>query len=175
VALAQSDDSVLDPNATLAPNATGQCTASATIAGGFTIDPYASSGVYVVPITGSANYTGSVAVAEGTRPASGKVEIKTPPGIPSITLDDQWTWGPEVTGVGKAGTVSWELSDWLPRDVELTISGVHNENGAIFCEGSVKVSFDGSPWDSPITPLSLGGTALALGGLGWTARSKAAA
>ena len=101
VALAQSDDPVLDPSATLAPNASGQCTASATIVGGFTIDPYASSGVYVVPITGSANYTGSVAVAEGTRPASGKVEIKTPPGIPSITLDDQWTWGPEGTGVGR--------------------------------------------------------------------------
>jgi hypothetical protein len=175
VALAQSDEPILDPNATLAPNATGQCTASATIAGGFTIDPYASSGVYVVPLTGSANYSGSVAVAEGPRPASGKVEIETPPGIPSISLDDQWTWGPEVTGIAKTGTVTWELSDWLPRDVELTVSGVHNENGAIFCTGSVKISFDGSPWDSPITPLSVGGTALALGGLAWTARPKGVA
>ena len=80
-----------------------------------------------------------------------------------------------MTGVGKAGSVSWELSDWLPRGVELTVRGVHNENGAISCERSVKVSFDGSPWDSPIAPLSLAGTALALGGLARTARGKAAA
>jgi hypothetical protein len=94
---------------------------------------------------------------------------------PSISLDDQWTWGPELTGVGKTGTVTWELSDWLPREVELTVRGVHNENGAVFCEGSVKILFEGSPWDSLVTPLSMGATALALGGLAWTARGKGAA
>jgi hypothetical protein len=168
---AQSDEPVPDPNATLPANATGACTASATISNGYTINPYESGGLFIIPLSGSASYAGSVAATERDRPASGEVEIETPPGIPSISNDDRWRWGPRVTGVSKRGDVECELSDWLPRDVELTVSGSH-QDGEILCEGSVKIAFDGSPWDSPITPISLGGTAVALGGLAWTARPK---
>ena len=157
----------------LRPNATGQCAGSATLSNGVKIDPYQSEGVYTVPLSGSAKYSGSVEVDEKRRrTASGRVEIKTPPLLPSITLGDQLTWGPEVTGVGEEGTVKWDLPNLIPRDVTITVTGVHNENGTAFCEGSVQIKVDGSPWDSPMTPISLVGTAALLGGLVWTGRGK---
>lgn len=152
--------------ATDPPNATGECTATATIDNGTVIDPYMSSGVYEVPISGSATYEGSVPTVDTPRPISGKVEILTPPGIPNISIDDDWTWDkPDATGLGESGDVSWDLPSVLPRGVEITVEGSHSESGTVVCDGSVTIEFEGGPFDSPLTPVSLVGTALAGAGV----------
>lgn len=148
------------------PNATGGCTANAVIDDGTVIDPYVSSGVYEVPISGSATYEGSVPEVETPRPINGKVEILTPPGIPNISIDDKWTWDdPEATRLDDSGEVSWDLPSVLPRGVQITVEGFHAENGTVVCEGSVTIEFEGGPFDSPLTPISLVGTALAGAGV----------
>ena len=158
--------STASAQATDPPNATGDCTATAVLDNGTVIDPYVSSGVYEVPISGSATYEGSVPAVETPRPINGKVEIITPPGIPNISIDEDWTWDdPAATGLGEAGEVSWDLPSVLPRGVQITVEGFHAENGTVVCEGSVTIEFEGGPFDSPLTPISLVGTALAGAGV----------
>lgn len=164
----------LDPGAAGPTNATGPCTASATVTGGFKIDPYESSGVYEIPLAGSASYEGTVGVAETERAISGSVVIKTPPFVPNITLTDQWEWNGTAVRNKDKGMVSWDLPASLPRDVILTVEGVHNDAG-VRCTGSVEIKIEGSPFDTPITPISLGGTALAAAGMAFAIRPKGAA
>lgn len=160
------------------PNATGAgtCTASATIDGGPTIDPYVSSGPWVIPLSGTATYQGTVVASTTPRPIKGEVVIVTPPGIPDISVSDDWTWDdPEATGTDAGGSVSWDLPSFLPRGVPIRVEGYHQESGTTVCEGWIEIELEGGLWDSPLAPVSLGGAALAAVGLGFAARAKGVA
>ena len=153
--------------ATDPPNATGSCTASAAVTGGETIDPYASSGVYEIPLAGTATYTGMVGngAERPERDFNGQVVIKTPPGVPDIELTDQWTWKGPGTGASKTGQVDWDLPTVMPRGVPFRVEGFHQDDPER-CEGYVKVKIEGGLFDSPLAPAALGGTALAGLGVG---------
>ncbi|MEX2625799.1 MAG: hypothetical protein WD225_02885 [Ilumatobacteraceae bacterium] len=150
------------------PNATGLCTASATLSNGVTVDPYASAGTYPIPIEGSADYQGAVeADVETPRPISGEVTIRTPPGIPAVTVTEAWEWSNDSSdALSDSGSVSWELPSALPRGVPITVEGFHQDQG-VRCEGSITVELEGGAFDSPLTFAALGGTVLAAVGLGF--------
>ena len=130
--------------ATDPPNATPGCSASATVEGGETIDPYVSSGVYEIPLEGSARYTGQVGDGSprAERDFNGQVVIETPPGFPDIELADEWTWRGRGTGAMKEGDVKWNLPEIMPRGVPFKVSGFHQDQG-LRCEGFVRVGASG--------------------------------
>lgn len=146
------------------PNATGPCRAQATLSNGVVVDPYVSSGVYEIPLTGSAQYSGAVtASVTPPRPISGEIYIDGPLGA-KISVFDDWTWSDDSADlVEESGTVDWDLPSWLPRGTELTVSGVHNDAGFV-CQGSVTVELEGGFFDSPLGTVAVVGTVLS--GLG---------
>ncbi len=154
VVLAQSAGS----DGTVPPHFEGPCQLSATIVeNGAAIDPAASGGVYTAPMSGSATYSGSIAVPPENRAHHGSVRVVTPPGIPSITLR---SWEDEDTDtVADSGSVSWDLPAVLPRGIVLTVEGFHEDTGGT-CEGSIKVKLEGGILDSPVGIASLAMTAL---------------
>lgn len=74
------------------PDLTGGCTATGNIEGYGTVDPASSGGVYTVPKSGSASYTGSVPVQGEDRQISGEVGVELPLGLPRLTIK---TWSDE--------------------------------------------------------------------------------
>lgn len=159
-------------------NATGPCTASATILEGvdtdqITIDPYEFSGVYEIPLQGTATYRGSVGDGQerDERNYDGKVVIKTPPGIPDVELTDEWTWKGPGTGQSADGSVDWNLPSILPRGVTFRVEGFHQDD-VVRCEGYVEVQVSGGLFDSPLAPAAFGGTALAGVGVGFAGLRK---
>lgn len=131
---------------TVPPNLEGPCNVTATISEtGTNIDPSASGGVYSAPLSGSASYNGSIAVDPGEgRAIDGRVWVVTPPGLPSVTLK---SWQDEdAENVSDAGTVTWDLPNLLPRGIEVTVEGFHNDEQN--CTGSITVKVDGGIFDS---------------------------
>ncbi len=148
---------------TIAPKLTGGCTASATYELG-TFDPAESGGVYTVPKSGSASYTASVPVTGDDRTTSGKVEVALPLGLPSITVK---SWKSDNTdGSSDSGSVSWDIPSIVPGNVELNVSGYHQDEGAR-CEGRIKVKLEGSGIGSPVGLASVVLTLASLGGVIW--------
>lgn len=144
----------------------GPCQAKATISGTDggtyeTIDPKAKTGVYTVPIAGSADYAGSIAVSPppAGRPISGSVGVALPLGS-VLTLK---TWRDEAaTKTSDSGTVNWELPAATPRGIEMTVSGSHADLQS--CSGAVTVRLAGGLTDSATGMVSLALTGIA--GLG---------
>lgn len=150
---------------TIDPKLTGGCTASATYDLG-TFDPAESGGVYTVPKSGSATYTASVPVTGENRATSGKVEIALPLGLPSITVK---SWNDDDTDRNSdSGSVSWDIPSIVPGNVELNVSGYHQDEGAR-CEGRIKVKLDGSGIGSPVGLASVVLTLVSLAGVVWSA------
>jgi hypothetical protein len=152
-----------------AQDATGPCTATATLSNGVVVNPYdpAMAGtVYEVPIQGSASYEGSVEATTTPRPISGRVAIQGPPGFGDFTITDQWTWSSEnATTTSKTGTANWDLPAALPRGVEMKVTGVHRENGVAVCEGTVLIKLEGGMFDSPVGYIAVAGTLLSAAGV----------
>ncbi len=160
---------LLVANPASAQDATGPCTASATLSNGVVVDPYdpALTGtVYEIPLSGTADYQGSVAATTTPRPVSGRVAIQGPPGFGDITITDQWTWADDsASATEKVGTGSWDLPSALPRGVEMTVTGAHREDGVVTCEGRVLVKLEGGVFDSPIGYVAVAGSVLSAAGL----------
>jgi hypothetical protein len=150
----------------VAARLTGPCQVTATIVGtGTTIDPSSSGGVYTVPLSGSATYSGSIAVPAEERAAGGSVWVVTPPGIPSFTLK---SWDdPEAETVADSGEVSWDLPGALPRGIKFTVEGVHNDTAT--CTGAITVKVEGGITDSPVGLASVALTLVTALGLGFAA------
>lgn len=146
------------------PNATGPCEARVELSTGVVIDPYVSSGVHEVPVSGTADYSGGVtAPVPVPRAISGEVYIEGPLGF-RISVADDWSWSNDSSNsLAAEGTVDWDLPRWLPRGAELVVVGVHDDAG-FTCRGSVTVQLEGGFFDSPLGAISLFGTALS--GLG---------
>jgi len=167
VALAQEKPSNSDGS--VSPEFTGGCTAEGTITGYGTIDPAVSGGVYTVPKSGSAAYTGSVPVEGEDRSTNGRVEIALPLGLPGITLR---SWETDDTDASShSGTVTWDIPDIVPGNIQMKVDGFHQDEG-VRCEGRVVVELDGNGLLSTVGILSLLGTVAALGGLIWASIPK---
>jgi hypothetical protein len=143
----------------------GPCEAKATISGDGgpyeTIDPKAKTGVYTVPLAGSAAYTGSIAVSPppAGRAISGNVGVALPIGG-ALTLK---TWSDEdATRTSDAGRSQLTLPAATPRGIEITVSGSHADLQS--CSGSITVKLAGGLTDSTTGLVSLALTAVA--GLG---------
>ncbi len=143
----------------------GSCTASAVIAGYGTVDPKTSGGVYTVPKSGSASYTGTVAVEGKDRVTSGKVSIALPLGLPSIPIK---SWGSDNTdGNSHSGSVTWDIPSIVPGNVEMTVSGYHQDEG-VRCEGTIKVKLAGSAFGGILGAAALGLTVVSIAGAAWS-------
>lgn len=156
----------------------GACVATATFTTGledtgpFTVDTQTlqPSDVLTVPLEDVVTYTAQLnGVAEGERQISGQVVVKLPWPLPDVTVGD---WSGTATETEATGQKSYDLPSATPRGVEIEIKGVHNENGAEFCSGTVKAQVEGDALDSPITYVSIAGTALAGVGLVAAGRPK---
>ena len=107
---------------------TGVCSAQADVSGDDgtafgTINPKTKTGVYTVPIKGSASYTGllvGVSEPEEGRAHNGSVTVALPGivsalGIPDPTIK---TWQEDdSTAVSDSGSVTWDLPGVTPRGV----------------------------------------------------------
>jgi hypothetical protein len=122
-----------------------------------------------VPKSGTASYTGSVPAQGEDRPNHGKVEVALPLGLPAITIK---SWSDEDSDrTSDAGTVSWDIPDIVPGNIEMEVSGFHQDVG-VRCEGRVVVKLDGGGIGSPLGIVSVLGTLGALAGLVWSAIPK---
>lgn len=165
VATVRAQDGSASDN-TVAPSLVGGCTASGTIDGYGTVDPASSGGVYTVPKSGSASYAGSVPAQGEDRPNHGEVGVELPLGLPRLTIK---SWSDEDSDrTADSGVVTWDIPSIVPGNIEMTVSGYHQDVG-VRCEGRVVVKLDGGGLGSPLGLGSLAATALALVGLAWAA------
>ena len=146
---------------------TDPCTASADVTGDDgtsfgSITPKTKTGVYTVPLKGEASYNGALAGVEEPdegRHHDGYVAVELPLGM-SVNVK---TWGEDdSTKVSDAGTVDWDLPEFTPRGVEVTVSGEHNDDLIGSCSGAITVKFDGNLFDSA-TGLVTAGLTVATG------------
>lgn len=111
-------------------------------------------GVYTIPRSDSVAWEGSVAGPPGVY--SGSVSVDLPPPFGEVVIDD-WSGDSETTS--NSGVEEYDLPSLVPAGVEFEVFGEHSdENGA--CSGTITFEIDGGPFDSPVTPISLGGTAI---------------
>ncbi len=156
-------------NNSVSPSFTGGCTASATIAGFGGVDPAVSGGVYTVPKSGEAKYSGSVPAQGDDRTTNGNVKINLPLGLPGITVK---SWSSDKTdGNSDTGTVRWDIPSIVPGNVEMTVSGFHQDEG-VRCAGRIKIKLDGRGIASPIGLGTVGLTIVSLAGLIWASTPK---
>lgn len=134
---------------------------------GTVIDPTTSSGPFEVPESASLTYSGSNGQSGDVpeRPIQGFVEVITPPGLPNISLTDDWTWDdPDATGTSKTGSTSYELSSFL-IGMEIPVEGEHSESGSLLCSGAITIKVTGSATGNPLFWVGAGGSLVSLGGL----------
>ncbi len=141
---------------------TDGCQASGTWSeGGFTVDAATVEGVVTIPRSDTVAWQGSVAAPPG--PYSGSVWVELPPPFGRAEID---SWSGESDQTSNSGVHEYDLPSLVPAGVEFTVGGKHTDaNGS--CTGSVEMEIDGGPFSSPLTAVSLAGTALT--GLGMAA------
>jgi hypothetical protein len=139
---------------------TNGCEASGTWReAGITVDAATAEGVITIPRSDTVDWTASVTAPPGEY--EGKVWIKLPPPLNERTIDS-WSGNSQTTS--NSGTEEYDLPALVPAGVEIIVGGEHtDQNGT--CSGSVTVEFDGGPFSSPVTAISLAGTAATGAGL----------
>lgn len=148
----------------------GPCEAVGTIdETGLTIDPSAGDGPFEIPLEGTVSWSASVGDGAETAPRAtdGAIEVVGPPFLDKLfsSLLEFRDWGEDdAVTTAEAGTDTYELPDYTPRDTELVVSGFHDDPAGS-CDGEITVVVEGSPFDSPITVASLAGTAISGAGL----------
>ena len=121
---------------------------------GLTIVAETDGGPYTIPRSDTVAWEGSVTNAPGAY--SGSVWVDLPPPFGKVEVD---SWSGDSQTTSNSGTHEYDFPSLVPAGVEFTVSGEHfDENGG--CSGSIALKIDGGPFDSPIAPISLGGTAV---------------
>jgi hypothetical protein len=149
---------------------TGVCNGQADISGDDgtsfgKITPKTNSGVYTVPIKGAAAYTGQldgVSEPDEGRAHNGFITVALPSLVRALGISDPTikTWNEEdSTSVADAGSITWDLPGVIPRGVEMTVSGSHNDPLGS-CTGSISVKLDGGLLDSAAGVATAVGTVL---------------
>ena len=131
------------------------CEGSATwLEDGLTIVAETDGGPYTIPRSDTVSWEGSVTNAPGVY--SGSVWVDLPPPFGEVQID---SWAGDSQTTSNSGTHEYDFPSLVPAGVEFKVSGEHiDENGG--CSGSITLKIDGGPFDSPIAPISLGGTAV---------------
>ena len=149
------------PAATAELEGTNGCQASGAFReGGFTVDARAvGDALVVVPRSDTVDWQGSVAAPPGAY--SGSISVELPKPFGTLEID---SWAGNSQTMSNAGTHEDDLPSLVPAGVEFTVSGSHvDQNGT--CSGSVRMEVEGGPFDSPLTAVSLVGTAATGAGL----------
>lgn len=153
---------------------TGGCSATVTIDGiPYGPDNDSASNPIVVPDRSDVVASWRATVPFDNNGYSGAVGLVVGP--TTITLAE---WGPGSGANASEGTYSrQELTNALPGGVKLIglyeLAG-HHQTSAGRCEGNAMVRFGGSPLESPVALVALGGTMLSGLGLVGAAVSKGA-
>ncbi|CAN5429341.1 hypothetical protein BH10ACT2_BH10ACT2_07360 [soil metagenome] len=110
-------------------------------------------GPYTIPRSDTVDWEGSVTAPPGVY--NGSVWVELPPPFGHLEIDN---WAGDSATTSNSGTHEYDFPSLVPAGVEFQVSGEHSdENGG--CSGTIAFEIDGGPFDSPITPISLGGTA----------------
>jgi hypothetical protein len=112
----------------------------------------------------SVDWEGSVAGPPGVY--SGSIAVDLPPPWPDLHID---SWGGNSQSTGNKGTKDYDLPSFVPAGVEFQVVGGHTDEVGS-CSGHVNLEIRGGAFDSPATAISLGATAVTLGGLLGTLR-----
>lgn len=121
---------------------------------GLTIDAATATGVITIPRKDIVDWQGSVVAPPGVY--SGSVWVELPPPFGQVEVDN---WSGDSQTTSNSGSHEYDLPSLVPSGVEITVAGEHSdENGK--CTGSVTVQLEGGAFDSPLTAVSLAGTAL---------------
>jgi hypothetical protein len=136
------------------------CRATGTWRGaGLTVDAATADGVIVIPRSDTVDWQGSVAAPPGTY--HGSVWVELPPPFGHVVVG---SWKGDSQTTSNSGAHEYDLPSLVPAGVEFTVAGEHiDQNGT--CSGSVTVEVDGGAFDSPLTAVSLVGTAATGAGL----------
>lgn len=106
----------------------------------------------VVPRSDTVTWTGSVDRAPGDY--DGWIAIDLPAPLGTVTID---TWSGDSEQTSNSGVEEYDLPWLVPSGVEVTVRGEHaDDNGT--CAATVTVEIEGGPFDTPIAPISIGGT-----------------
>lgn len=143
------------PTATAEISGTNGCRATgAWRSNGMVVDAATADGVITIPRKDTVDWQGSLAAAPGEY--SGSVWVELPPPFGEVELD---SWAGNSQTTANAGSHTYDLPSLVPSGVEFTVAGEHvDQNGT--CSGSIAVSVDGGAFDSPLTIVSLLGTAV---------------
>lgn len=135
---------------------TNGCQASGTWReAGLTVDAATATGVITIPRSDTVDWQASVAAPPGAY--NGSVWIELPPPFDRIEVD---SWSGDSQTTANSGSHEYDLPSVVPAGVEIVVAGEHTDaNGS--CSGSVTVQLDGGPFSSPLTAVSLFGTAVA--------------
>ncbi|MCE9623199.1 MAG: hypothetical protein K8R99_12720 [Actinomycetia bacterium] len=121
---------------------------------GLTIVAETDGGPYTIPRSDTVRWEGSVTDAPGVY--SGSVTVELPPPFGEVEID---SWSGDSESTSNSGEHEYDFPSLVPAGVEFSVNGEHiDENGG--CSGTIAFEIDGGPFDSPIAPISLGGTAL---------------
>ncbi|MCB0982294.1 MAG: hypothetical protein H6513_03025 [Acidimicrobiaceae bacterium] len=133
----------------------GSCHASGTWQNaGLTVDAaQVGDKAVTVPRSDTVHWEGSVAGPPGEH--SGSIWIELPPPFGTVEID---SWGGNGVTTSNDGFEEYDLPSLVPAGVVFTVSGEHTDaNGT--CTGHVNFKIDGSAVSSPLTWVSLAGTA----------------
>ena len=145
----------------------GPCTGSATFQKGLeeggpltVTSDSVTDDVITVPRADTVAWTGSVTpTQEGEREISGYVALALPWPLGTVNLGE-WD-GPSSTTTS-SGTETYDIPSLVPAGMVFHVTGEHSEPG-VTCTGDVQLKIEGSPFDTIVTPVLIGITAL-LGG-----------
>jgi len=115
--------------------------------------------VVTIPRSDTVDWEGSVAAPPGDY--SGNIAVDLPPPFGKLEID---SWSGTSDNTGNAGSREYDLPSLVPAGVEFKVIGSHTDQNGV-CNGYVRMQIDGGPFDSPLTPISLVGTAGAGAGL----------
>jgi hypothetical protein len=144
----------------------GACQASGSFEEGteadgpFTVDAadVGADEVVVVPLADTVDWEASVEGDGSERDISGFVAVDLPPPFGSWTID---SWDSTSSTYENSGSEEYDLPSAMPRGVEFRVYGEHREDGEVVCSGEVWAEVEGDPFDTPLTPVSLGLTVAA--------------
>jgi hypothetical protein len=136
---------------------------------GLFVQAETAGGVYTIPRSDTVAWEGSVAGPPGVY--SGSVTVELPPPFGEVEVE---SWGGDSENTSNSGAEEYDLPSLVPAGVEFEVFGQHaDENGS--CSATITFEIDGGAFDSPITPISLGGTlvfAIATGAALWPVFKK---
>lgn len=136
------------------PGSSG-CEGSATwLEDGLTVIAETEGGPYTIPRSDTVAWEGSVDGSTGSY--TGSVSVDLPPPFGEVLIED---WSGDYNETSNSGTEEYDLPSLVPAGVEFDVYAEHiDDKGG--CSTTVAFEIDGGPFDSPIAPISLGGTAV---------------